>query len=130
MAGDDDARVEAVRKQTKAQITHPDRVLYPDAGLSKLDVVEYYLGVAPLLLPYLRDRPLTLHRFPGGVGTGGFFEKDAPAGTPAFVETFTHWAEAPRRDVRFVLCNNLDTLAWLANIAAIEVHATLSQAGS
>jgi bifunctional non-homologous end joining protein LigD len=130
MTGDGDARLEAVRKRTKAGLTHPDRVLYPEAGLTKLDVVEYYLGVAPFLLPYLRDRPLTLHRFPGGVDEPGFFEKDAPAGAPAFVETFTHWAEAPRRDVDFVLCNNIDTLAWLANIAALELHATLSRAGS
>ncbi len=130
MAGDEAARVEAIRKQTKAEITHPDRVLYPAAGLTKLDVIEYYLGVAPFLLPYLRGRPLTLHRFPGGVAETGFYEKDAPAGTPAFVETFTHWAEAPGRDVRFVLCNNLDTLVWLANIAALELHATLSRAAS
>jgi bifunctional non-homologous end joining protein LigD len=130
MTGDGDARLEAVRKRTRAAITHPDRVLYPAAGLTKLDVVEYYLDVAPFLLPYLCDRPLTLHRFPGGVGTDGFYEKDAPAGTPGFVETFTHWAEAPGRDVEFVLCNNPDTLAWLANIAALELHATLSRAGS
>jgi hypothetical protein len=130
MTGDEDERVEAIRKRTKAPVTHPERVLFPAAGLTKLDVIEYYLGVGPFLLPYLRDRPLTLHRFPGGVGTAGFYEKDAPAGTPAFVETFTHWAEAPGRDVDFVLGNNPDTLAWLANIAAIEVHATLSQAGS
>jgi bifunctional non-homologous end joining protein LigD len=130
MAGDEDAKVETIRKRTKAEITHPGRVLYPAAGLSKLDVVEYYLGVAPFLLPYLRDRPLTLHRFPSGVDKNGFYEKDAPAGTPQFVETFTHWAEAPGRDVRFVLCNNLDTLVWLANIAALELHATLSRAGS
>jgi bifunctional non-homologous end joining protein LigD len=130
MAGDGDAGVAAVRKRTRVGITHPDRVLYPAVGLAKRDVVEYYLGVAPFLLPYLHDRPLTLHRFPGGVGEMGFFAKDAPAGTPAFVETFTHWAEAPGRDVDFVLCNNLDTLAWLANLAALELHATLSRAGS
>ncbi|MEN6516768.1 MAG: non-homologous end-joining DNA ligase [Methanospirillum sp.] len=128
MAGDEDARLEAVRKRTKAEITHPDRVLYPAAGLTKLDVIEYYLEVAPFLLPYLHGRPITMHRFPGGVGEAGFYEKDAPAGTLAFVETFTHWAEAPGRDVRFVLCNNLDTLAWLANIAALELHTTLSRA--
>jgi bifunctional non-homologous end joining protein LigD len=130
MTGDGDARLEAVRKHTKAGLTHPDRVLYPEAELTKLDVVEYYLGIAPFLLPYLRDRPLTLHRFPGGVSEDGFYEKDAPAGTPGFVETFTHWAEAPGRDVEFVLCNNPDTLVWLANIAALELHATLSRAGS
>lgn len=68
MAGDEDSRVEAIRKRTKAPITHPDRVLYPALGLTKLDVIEYYLGVAPFLLPYLRGRPITMHRFPAGVG--------------------------------------------------------------
>ncbi len=130
MAGHRDARVAAIRERTKAPITYPDRVLIPVAGLTRLDMVEYYLRAAPLLRTYLRGRPLTLHRFPGGVDKNGFYEKDAPAGTPAFVETFTHRAEAPGRDVRFVLCNNLDTLAWLANLAALELHATLSRAGS
>ena len=81
MAGDGDARAAAVRKRTQAEIAHPERVLFPLAGLTRLDVVEYYLRVAPFLLPYLHGRPLTLHRFPGGVGEAGFFAKDAPAGT-------------------------------------------------
>lgn len=130
MTGDEDARVAAIRQRTRAGITHPDRVLFPAAGLTKLDVVEYYLRAALFLLPYLRGRPLTMHRFPGDVGESGFFAKDAPAGTPEFVETFTHWAEAPGRDVDFVLCNNLDTLVWLANLASLEIHATLSRAAS
>ena len=98
-------------------------------ALTRLDVISA-ARVAPFVLPYLHGRPITMHRFPEGVGEAGFFAKDAPAGTPAFVETFTFWAEAPGRDVDFVLCNNLDTLSWLANLAALELHATLSRAGS
>lgn len=127
MAGDGDSREKEVRSRTRAKLSHLERVLFPAAGITKLDVVGYYLRMAPFILPYLRDRPITMHRFPRGVEGKGFYEKDAPAGTPAFVETFTHWAEAPGRDVDFVLCNNTDTLAWLANIASLEIHATLSR---
>jgi bifunctional non-homologous end joining protein LigD len=82
------------------------------------------------MLPFLRDRPLTMHRFPDGVGGEGFFEKDAPAGTPDYVEIFTRYSETADRDVHFVLCNNLDTLIWLANLASLEIHAVLSTTGS
>ena len=69
MAGDGDARLEAVRKRTGAEITHPDRVLYPAAGLTRLDVIEYYLGIAPFLLPDLRGRSIiAANRSPRGAG--------------------------------------------------------------
>jgi bifunctional non-homologous end joining protein LigD len=67
-----------------------------------------------------------MHRFPDGIGGEGFFEKDAPAGTPEYVEIFNHWSETAERDVHFVLCNNLDTLIWIANLASLEIHTTLS----
>ena len=105
-------------------------MLYPAAGITKQDVLTYYIRVAPFLLPFLHDRPLTMHRFPDGVGGEGFFEKDAPAGTPEYVDIFTHWSETAGRDVHFVLCNNLDTLIWIANLASLEIHTTLSTATS
>ena len=76
-AGDEDARVAAIRRRTRAEITHPDRVLFPAAGLTRLDEVEEYLRVDPSLLPCLHGRPLTLHRLPDGLEGNGFFEKDA-----------------------------------------------------
>ena len=90
----------------------------------------YYIRVAPLLLPFLRSRPLTLHRFPDGVEGEDFFEKDAPPGTPDFVDIFTRFSDTAGRDVHFILCNNLDTLIWIANLASLEIHTTLSTAGS
>jgi bifunctional non-homologous end joining protein LigD len=105
-------------------------VLYPAAGITKQDVLMYYIRVAPFLLPFLHDRPVTMHRFPDGVGGEGFFEKDAPAGTPEFVDRFTRWSETAGRNVHFVLCNNLDTLLWIANLASLEIHTTLSTASS
>jgi bifunctional non-homologous end joining protein LigD len=126
MAGNPEPRQETVRNLTKVRLTRLDKELYPAAGITKQDVLTYYIRVAPFLLPFLHDRPLTMHRFPDGVDGEGFYEKDAPAGTPSYVDTFTRRSETAGRDVHFVLCNNLDTLIWIANLASIEIHTTLS----
>lgn len=115
---------------TRVRLTNLDKVLYPDVRVTKGDVLTYYIRAAPRMLPFLRDRPLTMHRFPEGVDGGGFFEKDAPEGTPPYVEIFKRWSETAERDVHFILCNNLDTLIWMANLASLEIHATLSTASS
>ena len=119
-----------IRELTRVRLTRLDKLLYPSAGVTKRDVLMYYVRVAPVMLPFLRDRPLTMHRFPDGVGREGFFEKDAPAGTPDYVSIFTRYSEIADRDVHFVVCNNLDTLIWLANLASLEIHTTLSTTGS
>jgi bifunctional non-homologous end joining protein LigD len=111
---------------TQVRLTKLDKVLYPVPRITKHDVLTYYIRAAPRLLPFLRNRPLTLHRFPDGIGGEGFYEKDAPAGTPEYVETFTQRSETAGRDIRYVLCNNLDTLIWIANLASLEIHTTLS----
>lgn len=120
----------AIGDLTRVRITRLDKILYPSAGITKGDVLTYYIRSAPRLLPFLRDRPLTMHRFPDGVEGEGFYEKDAPKGTPAYVDIFTRWSETAGRDVHFVLCNNLDTLVWIANQASLEIHTALSTAGS
>ena len=116
----------ALRDLTRVRLTRLDKVLYPEAGITKQDVLTYYIRAAPRLLPFLQDRPLTMHRFPDGSGGEGFFEKDAPAGTPEWVETYTRHAESAGRDVRYVLCNSLDTLIWIANLASLEIHTALA----
>jgi bifunctional non-homologous end joining protein LigD len=126
MAGNLESRSETLRNLTRVSLTRLDKVLYPAAGITKQDVLLYYIRAAPFLLPFLHNRPVTMHRFPDGVGREGFFEKDAPAGTPDYVDIFTHWSETAERDVHFVLCNNLDTLIWMANLASLEIHTTLS----
>jgi bifunctional non-homologous end joining protein LigD len=126
MAGNPALPDKAVRTLTRVRLTRLEKVLYPEAGITKQDVLTYYIRVAPLLLPFLHDRPLTMHRFPDGLSGEGFFEKDAPAGTPEYVDIFTRWSETAERDVHFVLCNNLDTLIWMANLASLEIHTTLS----
>jgi bifunctional non-homologous end joining protein LigD len=126
MAGNPEPGSESLRNLTRVSLTRLDKVLYPAAGITKQDVLTYYIRVAPFLLPFLHDRPLTMHRFPDGLNGNGFFEKDAPAGTPSYVDTFRHRSETAGRDVRFVICNNLDTLIWIANLASLEIHTTLS----
>ncbi len=115
---------------TRVHLTNLDKVMYPVVSVTKQDVITYYIRMAPRILPFLHNRPLTMHRFPGGVGGEAFYEKDAPQGTPDYVEIFTHPDRTADREVRYVLCNNLDTLIWLANLASLELHATLSAAVS
>jgi bifunctional non-homologous end joining protein LigD len=115
---------------TRVKFTHLEKLIYPHIGATKKDVIGYYIRMAPDMLSFLHGRPLTMHRFPEGIGGEDFYEKDAPAGTPDFVDIFKVYSETSERDVHFVLCNNLDTLIWLANLASIELHATLSTTGS
>ncbi|MFY9801332.1 MAG: non-homologous end-joining DNA ligase [Methanoregula sp.] len=115
---------------TKVRFTNLDKVMYPLLSVTKQEVITYYIRMAPRILPFLYNRPLTLHRFPNGVGGEGFYEKDAPQKTPDFVKIFTHPGKAVDRELHFVLCNNLDTLIWLANLASLELHSTLSTAVS
>ena len=111
---------------TRVHLTNLDKVMYPALHITKQEVITYYIKMAPCMLPFLHNRPLTMHRFPGGVGEEDFYEKDAPQGTPDYVEIFTRLAKTSDREVHFVLCNNLDTLIWLANLASLELHITLS----
>ncbi len=121
---------QSLRGLTRVRLSNLDKILYPTAGITKREVLMYYIRAAPRMLPFLAGRPLTMHRFPEGVDAEGFFEKDAPEGTPSWVERFTWWSETADRNVHFILCNNLDTLIWMANLASLEIHATLSVAAS
>jgi bifunctional non-homologous end joining protein LigD len=79
------------------------------------------------MLNVLADRPIVLTRFPDGIDKKGFYEKDTPLGTPHWVKTFRKYSEKARREINYILCNDLDTLVWLANLAALELHMTLSR---
>jgi bifunctional non-homologous end joining protein LigD len=117
-------------ESSRVRFTHLDKVLYPETGVTKKQLLEYYIRVAPKILPFLHDRPLTMHRFPDGVGGKDFFGKDAPKATPEYVEIFPHYSVTAGREVHFIVCNSIDTLLWLANIASLELHITLSTTGS
>lgn len=111
-------------------LSNPDKVLWPADGYTKGDLVEYYRAVSKWILPYLKDRPLSLERYPNGIRKPGFFEKNAPKSLPPFVKTVSLKAGGKRPQVRYVLCNDEATLAYLANLAAIALHAFMSHTGS
>ena len=115
-----------MEKLTRVHFSNLDKVLYPAVTVRKAQVVRYYLSVAPRMLGFLNERVVVSNRFPDGVQEQGFYEKDAPNGKPDWVETFTRFSQSSRRYIRYVLCNNLDTLLWLANLSALEIHVTLS----
>ena len=117
-------------KLTRVKLTNLDKILYPELKITKAQVTEYYIRLAPKMLEFMNNRPLVSVRYPNGVNNEGFYEKDAPIGTPDWVETFERYSESAKRDISYVLCNNIDTLIWLANLAALEMHLTLSKADS
>jgi bifunctional non-homologous end joining protein LigD len=107
------------------ELSNLDKVLYPEAGFTKGEIIDYYVRVAPVLLPHLRDRPLTRIRYPNGVHAASFFEKNAPGGTPKWVRTVrlpVPGSASGRETLDFIVVEEIATLAWLANLAAIELH--------
>jgi bifunctional non-homologous end joining protein LigD len=103
----------------KLNLTNLDKVLYPATGFTKGEVVDYYVRIAPVLLPHLAGRPLTMKRYPGGVDQEFFFEKNAPKHRPDWIKTAPIWSEGNNRDVNYILANDLPTLVWIANLASI-----------
>lgn len=104
-----------------------DKVLWPRDGYTKGDLIAYYLSVAKWLLPHLKDRPLTLQRYPDGIAGQSFFEKQAPRFTPDWIRTIDVSADQGSRKIAYILCNDEATLAWCANLAAIVLHVWYSQ---
>jgi bifunctional non-homologous end joining protein LigD len=102
-------------------LSNLDKVLYPDTGFTKGEVIDYYAAVADVVLPHLADRILTRKRRPDGTAAQPFFEKNAPRGTPAWVRTVL-MADHGDDGVEYVVADSLPTLVWLANLAALELH--------
>ena len=118
------------QRLTKVEFTNLDKILYPIPGITKTQVIEHYVRMAPKMLDHLEKRPITLTRFPNGLDGESFYEKDAPKGTPSWVTTFKRYSETAGREINYVVCNSLDTLVWLGNLAALEIHVTLSTVDS
>lgn len=112
----------------RLKLTNLDKVLYPKAGFTKGQVIDYYARIAPVMVPHLAGKPLTLKRYPNGVDQEFFFEKNATKHRPDWVKTAPIWSEGNKRDVNYILANDLATLIWIANLAAIELHPSLSLA--
>lgn len=118
--------VEIQARQLK--LSNLDKVLYPATGFTKGQVIDYYARIGPVLVPHLEGRPLTLKRYPNGVESQYFFEKNATAHRPEWVKTAPIWSEGNRRNVNYILADDLSTVVWMANLAAIELHPSLSRA--
>ena len=123
--------LDEIGKLTKVKLKNLDKCFYPDVGVTKAHVIEYYVTLAPKILPVIQDRPLVLTRYPDGIkdsqlGKTSFFEKNAPEGTPSWVKLYPIYSPTSKRDVNYILCNDLDTLIWLANLAALEIHMPFS----
>ena len=107
------------------ELSNLDKLMYPAAGFTKGEVVDYYTRIAPVLLPHLKDRALTRIRYPNGVDGAHFFEKNAPGGTPSWVRLETlpvPGSTKARETIDFVVVDELATLVWVANLASLELH--------
>jgi bifunctional non-homologous end joining protein LigD len=120
--------VEVEVESRKLKLTNADKVLYPASGFTKSDLVAYYAGVAAALLPHLHDRPLTLKRYPNGVDAEYFYEKRSPPHRPDWIQTVQVPSDRGKKEIPYTLCQDLPTLVWLANLADIELHPSLSLA--
>jgi bifunctional non-homologous end joining protein LigD len=111
------------------ELSSLDKVFFADAGLTKGDLVAYYLDVAPVMVPHLKDRPLNLQRFPDGVDGQGFFQQDASDHFPDWVRTVAAARRGRGGTVEHVVCDDAATLVYLANQATLTFHAWTSRAG-
>ncbi len=112
------------------RVTNPDKVFWPEQGYTKADLVAYYKTVAPYLLPYLRDRPLVLTRYPDGIAGKSFFQKDAPDFVPAWVRTERIYSTDAGRDINYFIVDDVEALLYVANLATIPLHLWSSRLGS
>ena len=112
----------------RISLANLEKDLYPAYGFTKAAILRYYRGIAPFMLPHLKDRALTFKRYPEGVDKGYFFEKRCPGHRPSWVRT----AEVPQEGERMMVCliNDLETLLWAENLAALELHVPLARAAS
>ena len=120
-------KAELIVEGKKLAVSNLNKVLYPKAGFTKGQVIDYYIRIAPVLLPHLKDRPLTMKRYPNGVEGEFFYEKNCPAHRPKWVRTAKVWSEGNNRNMDYCLANDLPTLVWAANLADLELHTSLAR---
>jgi bifunctional non-homologous end joining protein LigD len=121
-----DSTIEVQGKLLK--LSNLDKVLYPATGFTKQQIIDYYVRIAPAMVPHLAGRALTRKRYPNGVDEEFFYEKNAPQHRPDWVRTAPIWSGTNRRTIHYILADDLATLVWLANLAAIELHPSLALA--
>lgn len=116
--------------KNEVRVTNPTKIFWPEEGLTKGDVAEYYISVSKYILPYLKDRPQSLLRNPNGIKDKGFFHKDAGEDVPSYIATKVLYSESAKKDIDYIVCNNQATLTYLNNLGCIEInpwHSTVQQ---
>ena len=104
------------------ELTNLKKVFWPEDGYSKGDLIEYYRGIAPWLLPYLKDRPVVLTRYPDGIAGKSFYQMDAPGFVPDWIRTERMWSEQAEREIDYFICDNEQSLLYLVNLGTIPLH--------
>ena len=113
---------ELVLGKIKVKTTNRNKIYWPDEGITKGMMIDYYQSMADLILPYLKDRPESLRRSPNGIADKGFFHKDAGGEAPSFVKSISLFSDSTKKDVDYIICNNKATLAYLNNLGCIELN--------
>ena len=114
----------------EVKFSNLDKVFWPDDGYTKGDLIDYYRAISPWLLPYLKDRPVVMTRYPDGITGKSFFQKDAPAFAPDWLRTERMWSEDTQREIDYFVCDDLESLLYLANLGTIPLHVWGSRVAS
>ena len=112
------------------KFTNLTKIYWPNDGYTKGDLIEYYRAVAPFLLPYLKNRPVVMTRFPDGINGKSFYQKDAPEFAPSWIRTVPIWSTDTQRDINYFVCDDVDSLLYVANLGCIPLHLWASRVGS
>jgi len=123
----DEGRTVLKIKGREVPVSNLEKVFYPKANFTKGQVIDYYIKVSPLLLPHLKDRPLTLKRYPDGVAGGFFYEKRCPSHRPPWVQTAPVWSDRLETKIDYCLANDLPSIVWAANLGDLELHTFLAR---
>lgn len=119
-----------MEKITQVNFTNLEKVLYPNIGVTKKDIITYYIRVAPRMLLFLRERLVVTTRYPNGINKKGFYSRYASKDTPKWVKTHRVYSESTNKKFDYIVCNSLDTLIWLGNMASLEIHIPCSIIGT
>ena len=130
IGGEPEGSAQIQLDEHRLKVTNLAKVMYPQTGFTKGEVIDYYLRAGPTLLPHVRDRLLSLHRYPDGAEGQRFWEKKCPGRRPEWMETAAMWSEDEDADVEFCTVANIAAIVWLANYGALELHPSLALRGA
>ncbi|MGQ0561285.1 MAG: DNA ligase D [Gemmatimonadota bacterium] len=119
-----------VNVNVNVRYTNLDKIFWPDEGYTKKDLIDYYRSVSDFILPFLKDRPVVMTRYPDGITGKSFFQKDAPDFVPDWLRRENVWSEDSQRDLNYFICDDVDSLLYIANLGTIPLHIWASRVGS